>query len=108
MVSTLGRALELVSKFTGLPVPTSPFNLEGGVEGAAEGDDAEESADPGDTLWERFRAYPPPSSALRPPPGGGKQRWSCVPTEPHRHDEIALFGLAWPVAVGARVVFSCV
>ena len=33
VVSTLGRALELVSKFTGLPVPTSPFNLEGGVEG---------------------------------------------------------------------------
>ena len=40
VVSTLGRALELVSKFTGLPVPTSPFNLEGGVEGSAEGDDA--------------------------------------------------------------------
>ena len=38
VVSTLGRALELVSKFTGLPVPTSPFNLEG-ESGSAGGDD---------------------------------------------------------------------
>ena len=30
MVSTFGRASELVSRYTSLPVPTSPFNLEGG------------------------------------------------------------------------------
>ena len=67
VVSTLGRALELVSKFTGLPVPTSPFNLEGGVEGSAEGDDA---AMPGEANA-RGDANASSSTPLRFTPGWG-------------------------------------
>jgi len=68
VVSTFGRALELVSKFTGLPVPTSPFNLEGGgVGGSAGGDDV---AMPGEANA-RGDANASSSTPLRFTPGGG-------------------------------------
>ena len=68
VVSTLGRALELVSKFTGLPVPTSPFNLEGGVGGSAGGDDV---AMPGEANARGDAATTSSSTPLRFTPGGG-------------------------------------
>ena len=68
VVSTLGRALELVSKFTGLPVPTSPFNLEGGVGGSAGGDDV---AMPGEANARGDATTTSSSTPLRFTPGGG-------------------------------------
>ena len=59
----LGAGLEV----HGLPVPTSPFNLEGGVEGSAEGDDA---AMPGEANA-RGDANASSSTPLRFTPGWG-------------------------------------